>query len=77
MEFYVQNHDTMREAVVKGSANRDRLVFFNVQRHCTAHGPLPFPLHRNATAAAGIDPGTFGSAAEHLVALIYREAEKT
>lgn len=54
----------MRDSVVQGTENFDHLVFFNVPSHCTMHGPLPFRLQQNAIAAAGIEPATFGSAAE-------------
>ena len=55
----------MGDAVVEGSRKFDHLGFFNLQRRRTVYGPLAFDLHRNATAAAGDEPATFGSAAEH------------
>ncbi|KAH8028238.1 hypothetical protein HPB51_014193 [Rhipicephalus microplus] len=52
----------IRDTVEKGSRNFGHRVFFNAHWHRTVHEP--FRLHRNATTAAGIEPTTFGSAAE-------------
>lgn len=54
----------MRDGVVEGSGSLDHLVF-NAHWYGMVYGSLKFRLHRNATAAAGIEPTTLGSAAEH------------
>lgn len=58
-------YDYERRHVAEGSSNIDHLVFFNVNWHCTVHGPLQFRPQQNASATAGIKPVTFGSVVEH------------
>lgn len=65
----------MRDGVVEGSGSLDHLVF-NAHWYGTVYGSLKFRLHRNATAAAGIEPTTLGSAAEHLTTAPPRRTAK-
>lgn len=62
-----QNHDTITGTgrIDEGSGNLDHLQFFNAHIRLRVYGPVAFSLHRNATAAAGIELASLESAAEY------------
>lgn len=57
--------EIMRHTLVKGTRNFDYREFLNFHWNRTAHGPVVFCLHRNATTTVQIEHVSFGSVLKH------------